>query len=259
MKKIIKKYLLTILAVSLISACQQKSKYDEMVDFGNRYTEAWNSKIPANMASFYALDGTLVINNGTPSVGRDQLAETAKSFMTAFPDLKLTMDSLTQDAENFRYYWTFEGTNTGPDGTGNEVVFSGFEEWTMNSDMLIQTSIGTFDSEDYNEQLNALNLLTSDIYNRTLAYEFEDYVTIDLTFSSDTTLYWKVRNSEVDANENIKTIHLNEFTTLTGWVEDDETVVSLYSDFKIGQTYGYQYFKNGRIKELNGSINKVSD
>jgi len=105
------------------------------------------------MASLYAEDGTLIVNNGTPAIGRKQLAETSQSYMEAFPDMKLTMDSLTVESETYRYYWTFKGTNTGPGGTGNKVNFSGFEEWTMNDKGHVQKSIGTYDSKDYQRQL----------------------------------------------------------------------------------------------------------
>lgn len=131
----------------------EPSDYNKMLEFGKNYTEAWNSKEPAKMASFYAEDGELTINNGTPAIGRQQLAETAQSYMEAFPDMVLTMDSLTVNHGKYRYYWTFKGTNTGPGGTGNKVNFSGFEEWTMNEQGLVQTSIGTYDAEDYQRQL----------------------------------------------------------------------------------------------------------
>lgn len=130
------------------------SEYDKMVEFGQKYAEAWSSKVPEKMASFYAEDGTLTVNNGTPAVGRKQLAETAKSYMEAFPDLELTMDSLTKEKETYRFYWTFKGTNTGPNGTGNKVDFSGFEEWTMNDQGLVQKSIGTYDAKEYEAQLH---------------------------------------------------------------------------------------------------------
>jgi predicted ester cyclase len=131
-----------------------KSEYDKMVEFGQKYTVAWNSKQPEKMASFYAEDGMLTVNKAKPAVGRKQLAETAQSYMEAFPDMELTMDSLTAENGTYRYYWTFKGTNTGPGGTGNRVDFSGFEEWTMNDQRLIQKSIGTYDAEDYQRQLN---------------------------------------------------------------------------------------------------------
>ena len=149
-------FLITLLIVlNIMTGCKSdKSELDEMVEFGQKYTDAWNSKVPEKMASFYAEDGTLTVNNGTPAVGRKQLAETAKSYMDAFPDLELIMDSLTKGNETYRYYWTFKGTNSGPNGTGNKVDFSGFEEWTMNDQGLVQKSIGTYDAEEYKKQLN---------------------------------------------------------------------------------------------------------
>ncbi len=138
-----------------MTACKSdKEKYDKLVEFGQAYTDAWNSKQPEKMASFYAKDGTLTVNNGTPAVGRQQLAQTAQSYMEAFPDMELTMDSLTVENGTYRYYWTFKGTNTGPSGTGNKVDFSGFEEWTINDKGLVQKSVGTYDAEDYQRQLN---------------------------------------------------------------------------------------------------------
>ena len=148
--------LATVLIITIVmTGCKSdKSEYDKMVEFGQKYTDAWNSKQPDKMASFYAEDGVLTINKGTPAVGRKQLAETARSFMEAFPDMQLTMDSLIKENGTYRYYWTFKGTNTGPNGTGNKVEFSGFEQWTMNNQGVVQKSIGTYDAEDYERQLN---------------------------------------------------------------------------------------------------------
>ena len=151
--KLIKTTVLGIVMFIMIGCSPKKSNHEKMLEFGEKYTQAWNSGVPENMASFYAEDGSLTINNGTPSTGREQLAETALSFMEAFPDMELTMDSLVADANTYRYHWTFVGTNTGPGGTGNKVNFSGFERWTINEEGLVQKSIGTFDAEDYENQL----------------------------------------------------------------------------------------------------------
>ncbi len=140
--------------IIVMTGCgSKKSEPEKMLEFGEQYTAAWNSRKPEKMASFYAEDGTLTVNNGTPAVGRKQLMETASSYMEAFPDMKLTLDSLVADGDTYRYHWTFKGTNTGPGGTGNKVSFSGFERWTMSEDGLVQNSIGTYDAEDYNRQL----------------------------------------------------------------------------------------------------------
>jgi predicted ester cyclase len=157
MKKSSSKFLMIGTIIIVIVGCEpQKSDYEKMVEFGEKYTVAWNGKKPEIMASFYAEDGTLTVNNGTPAVGRKQLAETAQSYMEAFPDMKLIMDSLVADSGTYRYHWTFIGTNTGPGGTGNKVNFSGFERWTMNNERLVQKSIGTYDAKNYNRQLDGI-------------------------------------------------------------------------------------------------------
>lgn len=144
-----------LISVIILTGCKaDESKLDIMVEFGQKYTDAWNSKVPEKIASFYAEDGTFIVKNGKPANGKRQLAETAQSYMEAFPDMVLTMDSLTKENDNYRYYWTFRGTNTGPNGTGKKVNFSGFEEWTMNDQGLVKKSIGTYDAEEYARQLN---------------------------------------------------------------------------------------------------------
>lgn len=146
---------ISILILLFLSGCDsENSDYKQLVEFGKKYTAAWNSKQPDKMASFYAEDGMLTVNNGQPAVGRKQLAETAQSYMEAFTDMELTMDSLVVYNGKYRYYWTFKGTNTGPGGTGNKVDFSGFEEWTINEEGLVQNSIGTYDADDYQRQLD---------------------------------------------------------------------------------------------------------
>ncbi len=104
-----------------------------------------------------------------------------------------------------------------------------------------------------------LSMTTNEIYGKELEYEFTDYVTIDLTYGSDTKLYWIERESKVDANEEISTIHFDEYTIMAGWNESDGTKVSLYSDFATGKTYGYQFFSDGRIRNLIGSIRLKSE
>lgn len=154
MKKSLSKALTIVTTILILFGCDtNNSEHAKMVEFGEKYTGAWNSKMPEKMASFYAKDGKLTVNNGSAAQGRKQLAETAKSYMEAFPDMKLTMDSLVVDSDTFIYHWTFLGTNSGPGGTGHKVIFSGFERWTMNNEGLIQESIGTYDAEDYNRQL----------------------------------------------------------------------------------------------------------
>jgi uncharacterized protein (TIGR02246 family) len=122
-------------------------------EFATRYTAAWCGRNPANVASFFAEDGSLKINNGNPSVGRTAIAEAAQQFMTAFPDMVVTMDRLDVQGDRATFHWTLDGTNTGPAGTGNVVRISGYEEWRINTGGLIAESKGHFDEAEYQRQL----------------------------------------------------------------------------------------------------------
>ncbi len=121
--------------------------------FAERYTAAWNSQQPATVTAFYSPDGSLRVNADAPAVGREAITKVAQGFMTAFPDMKLFMDGLSEQGDRFVYSWTLAGTNTGPAGTGKRVRISGFEEWRIGADGLIAESQGHFDSEEYQRQL----------------------------------------------------------------------------------------------------------
>jgi len=127
---------------------------DHLRDFAARYTAAWCSQDPARVASFFAVNGSLRINDGVPSVGRPAITVSAQSFMTDFPDMIVEMDGLDGEGDRFIYRWTLTGTNTGPGGTGNKVRISGHEEWTIGPDGLIAGSLGHFDAADYQRQLS---------------------------------------------------------------------------------------------------------
>lgn len=122
-------------------------------DFATRYTAAWCSQNAASVASFFAENGSLTINEGTPSVGRTAITGAAQGFMTAFPDMIVSMDKLDVDGRRATYHWTLTGTNTGPGGTGKAVRISGYEEWRIGADGLIAESQGHFDVADYERQL----------------------------------------------------------------------------------------------------------
>lgn len=129
-------------------------KFDVEV-FARSYAQVWCSQRPQFVASFFAEDGTLTVNNGTPAKGRKAITAVAKSFMDAFPDMVVSMDSLVTQADKTRFYWTLTGTNTGPGGTENKVHISGFEEWTLSDSGFIQESMGYFDEKEYVRQLES--------------------------------------------------------------------------------------------------------
>jgi uncharacterized protein (TIGR02246 family) len=119
----------------------------------SRYTAAWCSQDPSQVASFFAEDGSLTINAGTPSVGRAAITAAARGFMAAFPDMIVRMDAVEQNGPGFIYRWTLSGTNTGTGGTGNRVHISGYEEWVIGPSGLISQSFGHFDEAEYKRQL----------------------------------------------------------------------------------------------------------
>jgi len=125
----------------------------ELADFGTRYAAAWSSQNPVSLASFYNEKGSLTVNGGAPSVGRSAIAEAARGFMTAFPDMVVKMDELSQQGNHVIFHWLWTGTNTGPGGTGRSVRMNGYEEWTIGADGLIAESKGHYDEAEYGRQL----------------------------------------------------------------------------------------------------------
>jgi len=121
--------------------------------FAERYTAAWCCRDACAVAAFFSPDGSLTINDAEPAQGRAAIADVARSFMEAFPDLSVAMDGLQGSDGKLIYKWTLTGTNTGPGGRGRPVRISGFEEWRLSDDDLIAESRGHFDAADYERQL----------------------------------------------------------------------------------------------------------
>ena len=133
---------------------QRVQRQTALTDFATRYAAAWSSQDPVSLASFYNGNGVLTVNGGAPSVGRTAITETAREFMTAFPDMVVKMDRVSQDVGGHAVFrWTWTGTNTGPGGTGKSVRIEGYEEWTFGADGLIAESKGHFDETEYQRQV----------------------------------------------------------------------------------------------------------
>jgi hypothetical protein len=132
---------------------QEEQKIFDIDVFASAYAQAWCSQRPNFVASFFAQDGSLMVNNGEPATGTKAITNVAKSFMDTFPDMIVSLDSLVNKSDKIRFYWTLTGTNDVPDGTGNKVNISGFEEWTLNDNGLIKASKGSFDAQEYKRQL----------------------------------------------------------------------------------------------------------
>ena len=121
-------------------------------DFARRYTAAWCSQNAASVAAFFSPDGSLTIN-GLPSVGRIAITQAAQDFMTAFPDMVVTMEDIFSVGDRFIYKWKLTGINIGSAGKTRKVSISGFEEWWFGSDSWVCKSLGHFDQQDYQRQL----------------------------------------------------------------------------------------------------------
>ncbi len=132
---------------------EKNALYDSLKSFGTRYAQAWSGKDPAAVAGYFAPEGSLKVNNNEPAVGRAAITEVAKGFMEAFPDMIVVMDSLVDRPDGLEFHWTLTGTFAGPEGAGNKVKISGFERWQLSPEGLVAISIGEFDEEDYNRQL----------------------------------------------------------------------------------------------------------
>jgi uncharacterized protein (TIGR02246 family) len=115
-------------------------------DIAHAYTAAWNSGSPAVVAAFYAQDGQIVINRGTPWVGRSGIAGMAAGFFADVPDLALVCDGVRCVGDHAVYLWSFTGTHA---GTKNPLRIVGCEEWDFDADYKVKASRGWFDAEDY--------------------------------------------------------------------------------------------------------------
>ena len=113
------------------------------------YTDAWNTGRPEAIAAFFAPDGVITINGGTPWPGRAGVAAMAAGFYADIPDLSLRCDGVRSARAHVIYLWTFTGTFA---ATGKLLTVTGWEEWQLDAGGLIQTSLGWFDAEDYARQ-----------------------------------------------------------------------------------------------------------
>ncbi len=121
--------------------------------FAQAYAQVWGSQRPEFVAMFFEEDGVLQVNDGDPALGRITISNVAQSFMTRFPDMNVSFDSLVHKTNGIEFHWTLTGTDADPNGKGNQVKISGFELWTLSEGNLIKNSKGSFSSDEYNRQL----------------------------------------------------------------------------------------------------------
>ena len=96
-----------VLLATLI-ACSPEPKPvppENRTSFATRYAAAWSGKDPVAFGAFYDTSGTLIVN-GSPSLGRAAIVETARSDMAAFPDMMVRLDSLREESGATVFHWT---------------------------------------------------------------------------------------------------------------------------------------------------------
>ena len=106
----------------------------QLRDFAERYSKAWTSHVPDNVAACFSEDGSLNVNEAPPAVGRAAISGVARSFMANFPDLHLKMDNLVRRSRDLPLDILRTQLWFGPDG-------------------LIAGSLGHFDETQYQHQL----------------------------------------------------------------------------------------------------------
>jgi uncharacterized protein (TIGR02246 family) len=122
------------------------------------YRAAWNSGSADAVSSFYAEDGRIVINRGSPWEGRHGVAQMAADFFADVPDLSLVCDGGRVAGDHGAYLWTFTGTHA---SSGRTLRVSGWEEWDLDPDLRVKGSRGWFDADDYARQTSGDKLLSS--------------------------------------------------------------------------------------------------
>ena len=111
---------------------------------------ACTEQAPERVASRYAEDAIMIMNGGEPMTNRTQISEMAAGFMADFPDLVLRLDTVLAANNHMVYAWTFEGRHN---VSGNQVRFSGWEEWDLDKNLYVTRSLGWFDGDDYERQV----------------------------------------------------------------------------------------------------------
>lgn len=123
-----------------------------VVNIADAYTAAWNSGLAEAVSMFYAEDGRIVINRGTPWEGRGGVAQMAAGFFADVPDLKLVCDLVRVAGTHVAYLWTFTGTHA---LSGRPLRVSGWEEWDLDADFKVKASLGWFDVDEYARQTSS--------------------------------------------------------------------------------------------------------
>ena len=121
-----------------------------ILEVAEAYAQAWSSGSPMAVAAFYAPDGQIRINGGDTLKGRPAIAGMAAGFYADFPGLVVRCDDLRKAGDHAIFVWTLEGRHA---ETKNFVRIGGWEEWELDGNLQIRSSLGWFDAEEYARQI----------------------------------------------------------------------------------------------------------
>jgi hypothetical protein len=116
------------------------------------YRAAWNTGSPDAVASFYAQDGEIVINRGTPWQERSSVGKMAARFYADVTDLVLACNDVRIAGDHVAFFWTFTGSDC---GTGNPLTVVGWAEWDLGADYKVTVLRGWFHAYEHARQVNA--------------------------------------------------------------------------------------------------------
>ncbi len=123
---------------------------DDIKTMAENYAKAWCSLSPEAVASFYAPDGQITINKGEAIKGRDAIKDMVSGFYAEFPDLAVLCDEVRTSADHAIFIWTLKDHHS---ETKNYVKVGGWEEWDLDENMEVKSSLGWFDAVEYERQI----------------------------------------------------------------------------------------------------------
>lgn len=115
------------------------------------YARAWCSLDPDQVAAHYAPDGAIRINGGDTLTRTTAIRDMAAGFYAEFPDLEVLCDLCRSNGQHALFVWTLKGHHA---ETKNYVEVGGWEEWDLTADGLVLNSLGWFDADDYQRQID---------------------------------------------------------------------------------------------------------
>ena len=119
-------------------------------EMAEAYAAAWCSGDPVAVASFYTEDGKITINRGDPHVGRAALIEMIQGFYGEFPGLSVKLDHLRVAGNHVMFGWVLDGVHAETEKT---VSVPGWEEWDLDENLKVKSSLGWFDAAEYDRQV----------------------------------------------------------------------------------------------------------